>query len=248
MNKKALIISVVSVVISFIAGFILANALNRKEIVELQSEVGRLKNAQKTEADADQQTTLSEDEIRGAIAKADQKPEDVDLQKNLALSLYRYSNMTQDATWLPESIRLLTRAYEKNPKDYNLILSLANIYFDLSQYKDDAESLKKSREFYDKALVIKPTDADVRTDFGLTYLLANPPENEKAVAEFNKALKINPKHEKTLQNLAQAMIAMGKNKEAQDFINKLKDVNPTNEALPDLTSQLAAESKSGAEK
>ena len=49
----------------------------------------------------------------------------------------------------------------------------------------------------------------------------------------------NPKHEKTLQNMAQAMIAAGKTKEAEDFINRLKEVNPNNVALKDLTSQLA---------
>ena len=238
MNKKALIISIIAVLVSFIAGFFVANAFNRKEITDLQAEVGRLKNTQKNTPEPDTETALSEDEIRAKIAEADANPENIEFQKNLALALYRYSTIRQDTVWLPDVLRLLNRAYEKNPKDYNLIVIIANIYFDFSQNKDEAESLKKSRDFYQKALAIKPNDADVRSDFGLTYLLANPPEIEKAVAEFNKALKINPKHEKTLQNMAQAMTAAGKTKEAEDFINKLKDVNPKNEAIAELTSQL----------
>ena len=238
MNKKALLISIIAVLISFVAGFFIANAFNRKEINDLQAEVGRWKNVQKNTSEPDSKTPLTDDEIREAIAKADAKPEDLDLQKNIALAIYGYTNSQQDTTWLPEINRLLTRVYEKNPKDYNLIVSLANIYFDVSQSRDDAESLKKSREFYQKALEIKPNDVDVRSDFGLTYLLANPPENEKAIAEFDKALKINPKHEKTLQNMAQAMIASGKTKAAEDFINKLKEVNPKNESIAELTSQL----------
>ena len=238
MNKKALIISIIAVLISFVAGFFIANAFNRKEINDLQAEVGRWKNVQKNTPEPDSKTPLTDDEIREAIAKADAKPEDLELQKNIALAIYGYTNSQQDTTWLPEIDRLLVRAYEKNPKDYTLIVTLANIYFDVSQSRDDPESLKKSREFYQKALEIKPNDTDVRSDLGLTYLLANPPENEKAVTEFNKALKINPKHEKALQNMAQAMIAAGKTKEAEDFINKLKEVNPKNEAIAELTSQL----------
>ena len=238
MNKKALIISIIGVLISFVAGFFIANAFNRKEINDLQAEVGRWKNVQKNTPEPDSKTPLTDDEIREAIAKADAKPEDLELQKNIALAIYGYTNSQQDTTWLPEINRLLLRVYEKNPKDYNLIVSLANIYFDVSQSKNDAESLKKSRGFYQKALEIKPNDEEVRSDFGLTFLLANPPENEKAIAEFDKSLKINPKHEKALQNMAQAMTATGKIKEAEDYINKLKEVNPKNEAIAELTSQL----------
>jgi tetratricopeptide (TPR) repeat protein len=238
MNKKALIISIIAVLISFIAGFFVANAFNRKEIADLQAEVGRWKNVQKNSPEPDTETALSEDEIRAKIAEADQNPENIEFQKNLALALYRYSTFRQDSTWLTDILRLLNRAYEKNPKDYNLITTLANIYFDISQSKNDADSLKKSRDFYQKALDIKPNDVDVRSDLGLTYLLADPPENEKSVAEFNKALKINPRHEKTLQNMIEALLAAGKTKEAEPFISKLKEVNPNNEALKDFTSQL----------
>ena len=155
MNKKALIISIIAVLTSFVAGFFIANAFNRKEINDLQAEVGRWKNVQKNTPEPDSKTPLTDDEIREAIAKADAKPEDLELQKNIALAIYGYTNSQQDTTWLPEIDRLLVRAYEKNPKDYTLIVTLANIYFDVSQSRDDVESLKKSREFYQKALEIK---------------------------------------------------------------------------------------------
>lgn len=238
MFKKALIISIISVVISFIVGFFVANSFNRKEIADLQTEVGRLKENEKKSPEPDTETTLSEDEIRAKIAEADQSPDNIEFQKSLALALYRYSTMKQEAVWLPDVIRLLNRAYDKNPKDYNLIISLANIYFDFSQYKPDADILKKSRDFYQKALEIKPNDVDVRTDLGLTYLLATPAENDQAIIEFNKSLKINATHERTLQSLAQAMIAVGKPTEAEGVINKLKEINPNNTALAELTTQL----------
>ena len=238
MNKKVLIISVIAVIISFIGGFFVANSINRKQIADLQTELGSLKNAPKKEVEPDTESTLSEQEIRDKIDEADGNPENLEFQKSLALALYRYSTIKQDALWLPDVIRLLTRAYDKNPEDHSLLVTLANIYFDISLYKPDEVSIKKSRELYQKALEIKPNDADVRTDLGLTYLLVNPPENDKAVIEFNKSLKINSKHERTLQSLAQAMIALGKPKEAADYISKLKEVNPASEAIAELNSKL----------
>lgn len=234
MNKKSLIISIIAVLISFAAGFIFANALNRNEISALQADVGRLRKNEQTTSD----TTLSAEEIRQKISEADENPDNIEFQKNLAIGLYRYASMKQEANWLPDVARLLNRAAEKNPKDFNILAGLGNVYFDIAQNKKSNEDYEKSREFYQKALNIKPGDVETRTDLGLTFLMTNPPDAEKAAAEFQKALKIEPKNEKTLQNLIQAQIGLKKTKEAEELLNKLKEINPNNEALPELSSQL----------
>jgi tetratricopeptide (TPR) repeat protein len=86
---------------------------------------------------------------------------------------------------------------------------------------------------------VKKDDADVQNDLGLTYFFAAPPQAEKAIAEYEKALQINPNHEKSLENLIRANLSLGKIKEAEDFLNKLKQVDSKNEALPDLEAQIA---------
>lgn len=238
MNKKALIISVVAVVFSFIGGFILANALNRNEINNLQAELGRLKNSQPSQTEASK-ATLTEDEIRAKIAEADGNPTNIEFQKNLAIGLYRYANAEQESKWLPDVARILTRVVENNPKDFNAVVSLAGVYFDIANEKQDSEIFKKSREFYKKALEINPNDVETQTDLGLTYLMEKPANEASAIAEFQKSLKIDPKHEKTLQNMIQAQIGIGNAAAAEQFLNQLKEVNPNNEALSDLTAQLA---------
>lgn len=241
MNKKSLIISVIAVVLSFIGGFILANALNRNEINSLQGELGRLKNSQPTSTE-NSETTLSEDEIRAKIAEADQNPQNIEFQKNLAIGLYRYANMKQESKWLPDVARILNRVVENNPKDFNAVASLANIYFDIANEKQDNNSFNKARELYKKALEVKPNDVETQTDLGLTYLMEKPADEKSAVAAFEKSLKIDPKHEKTLQNMIQAQIGIGNLTAAEQFLNRLKEVNPNNEAISELTTQLAEKS------
>lgn len=241
MNKNALIISIVAVVLSFVGGFILANALNRNEINNLQAELGRAKSNQPS-ATENSETTLSEDEIRAKIAEADQNPQNIEFQKNLAIGLYRYANMKQESKWLPDVARILNRVVENNPKDFNAVASLANIYFDIANEKQDNETFKKSRELYKKALETKPNDVETQTDLGLTYLMEKPADEKSAIAAFEKSLKIDPKHEKTLQNMVQAQIGVGNTAAAEQFLNRLKETNPKNEAITELTAQLAEKS------
>ncbi len=241
MNKKGFWLSIVAVVISFAGGFMLANALNRKELDDLQGEVGRLKNSEamvSTENDS-ATATLSDEEIRQKIAQADQNPENIEFQKNLAIALYGYANAKQDTNLLPEVARLLERVYRKNPRDYNAIISLGQIYFDIGRIKKDPQAVEKSRKFYQKAAAIKPSDAEVKIDLGATYLLSNPPENEKAIGEFQKSLTLNPKSERALENMIRALINAGKMSQASDYLKRLKQVNSKNEAVPEFEAQLS---------
>lgn len=240
MNKKLFWLSIIAVIISFIGGFLLANALNRNEITNLQTENGRLKTVQDTANQNDKELTLSDEEISRKIAEADQNPNNVSFQKNLGIALYNYAAMKQNAELLSEISRLLTRAYNDNPKDTDVVTTLGHIYFDIGYLKKNNESFLKAREFYQKALEQKPNDASIRTDLGLTYFLINPPETDKAIAEFQKSLLVDSKHEKTLQVLTQALISQNKNAEAEKYLERLKQVNPNNRQLTEFNEQLNA--------
>jgi tetratricopeptide (TPR) repeat protein len=190
---------------------------------------------------------LSDEEIQQKIAEADRNPNNFPFQKGLGLALYRYAVVKQDTKLLEEVGRLLKRASELNPEDYDVIVALGNVYFDVGYYKKNNGDFQKAREFYQKALEQKPNDADLRTDFGLTFFLTNPPETDRAIVEFQKSLQTNRKHEKTLQVLTQALISQNKTAEAEKYLDLLREVNQDNETLPELTAKLA-ESKSNLEK
>ena len=253
MSKKFFWLSLIAVVISFAGGFLLANAINRREIENLTAEVGRLKTAPPAPADEtkNSQTTLSDGEIRQKISEADQNPDDTETQKNLALALYRYSNITQQSKWLADVARLLERAVEKNPKDYNALVTLGNIYFDLAQNtKNSAEksdvsnkNIEQSRKFYGRALAMNPNDSQLQSDLGATFLFAAPPDNKKAIAEFQKSLQTSPRNEKTLELMTKANLNAGKIDDAQKYFDQLKQLNPKNESLPDLQAQFSQTEK-----
>jgi tetratricopeptide (TPR) repeat protein len=239
MKTKVLLLSIVAVIVSFIGGFLLANALNRNDLNSLRAENERLKNSQAASSASEDENTLSDEEIARKIAEADQNPNNFAFQKGLGLGLYRYATVKQDAKLLEEVERLLNRANQLNAKDYDVIVALGNINFDVGYFKKDNEKFRAAREFYQKALEQKPNDSDLRTDLGLTYFLMTPPETDRAITEFQKSLQTNAKHEKTLQVLTDALLSQNKTNEAEKYLELLRQVNQNNEVLPELTTELA---------
>lgn len=231
MDKRLFVLSIVAVLLSFAGGFLLANSLNRNELSAVRAENENLKRAQSEKEQNEEDGNLSVEEIRDRIAEADRSPDNILFQKNLGLALYNYASMKQNSDLLREVSRLVARVHEKNPDDYEAVVALGNINFDLGFFNRNNENFARAREFYNKALQKKPSDADVRTDLGLTYLLANPPENAAAIAEFEKSLKTNPKNEKTLQAIVEALTNENKRDEAEKYAAQLREINPTNPSL-----------------
>ena len=228
-----------------IAGFLLANSINRNELSVLRAENERFKTEQVPGSTQDPKSALSDEEINATIARADQNPTDFDTQRNVGVAIYRYGAMKQDEKLIRQSVRILDRAANLRPDDYDVVLSLANANFDVGYFSKDNESLTRARTFYEKALASKPENVDIRTDLGLTYFLLTPPDLDGAVGEFKKALEKNPKHEKTLQFMVQTLIKQNKSSEASDYLERLRAVNPKNESIGELTSLLSSSKPAG---
>jgi tetratricopeptide (TPR) repeat protein len=239
MGTRALWISVIAVILSFCGGFLLANALNRAELTALRGENDRLKNETAAAKTDDAEPSLSEEEIRSKIASADANPGNFDFQKNLGIALYRYAAMKNDTALLAESSRILTRANQLNEKDHDVALSLAHSYFDSGYYNKDNKGFEKAREAYAKALLLKPRDADTQTEIGMTWILVDPPDYARAVAEFQKALLIDPKNEKTLRFLTETYARSGNVAEAQKTLARLRETNPANSSLSELATLIS---------
>lgn len=234
MKTKLLWLSILAVAISFIGGFLLANALNRNELNVLRAENERLKaNPQSSSAD-----TLTEEEIRQKITEADQNPQDFTFQKNLGIALYRYAAMKQDLNLLNESERILTRTSSLNSNDTDVLTALGNAQFDLGFARKENSKFQQARQTYQNILRQQPNDREVRIDLGLTYLFTEPAEPEKTAAELEKVLRENPKHERALQFMTQALIKQNKPKDAEIYLARLKELNPKNQFLPEFESQI----------
>ena len=78
------------------------------------------------------------------------------------------------------------------PQNATPRVTLGNLYFDAEQYQNAAQ-------WYQAALTLAPNNVDVSTDLGVSYYYLNDPD--KALAQFDKSLTMDPRHTKTLLNV-----------------------------------------------
>jgi cytochrome c-type biogenesis protein CcmH/NrfG len=81
---------------------------------------------------------------------------------------------------------------KSKPNDPSLLANIANIFYDAQQFRD-------AINYYSRSLQANPDNPGVRTDMGTAYFYLG--DADRAIAEFNAALKSDPKHAQTLFNL-----------------------------------------------
>ena len=91
-----------------------------------------------------------------------------------------------------EDIMAFKARLEKDPKDFEALVSLANANMMISRF-DAAQDL------YARALAIQPKNLDLRTNLAIAYKYGG--HADQALAELERNLTIDPKHDSTLFNL-----------------------------------------------
>jgi tetratricopeptide (TPR) repeat protein len=118
---------------------------------------------------------------------------------------------------------------QEQPENYEAQVALGNMLF-------DAERLPEAEKWYTAALRKNPKDVNVRTDLGLTFLLREPAQYDRAIAEFKRSLEVEPTHPQTLQNLTVAYTRKGDIAAAEETLAKLKAAAPQSPAVEQLRS------------
>ncbi len=108
--------------------------------------------------------------------------------------------------------------------------------------------IAEARKLYEAALGAKPDDAVVRTKLGLTYFYDNPPNPQRAIGEYRRALQADPRQEMSLQSLAAALVETGALDEAARRLDELEKMNPSNTELSGLRTQLEQKRNAAKEK
>ena len=86
----------------------------------------------------------------------------------------------------------LKASSEKDTKNAETRVQLANMYFDAERFSDAAH-------WYEQALAVDPRHVSASTDLGIAYYYMNQPD--RALAQFEKSLAIDARHTKTLLNI-----------------------------------------------
>jgi len=108
-----------------------------------------------------------------------------------------------------------------NPTDAVTRVQLGDMYFDAGRFQEAAD-------WYEQALKIHPKDVNASTDLGIAYYYMNLPD--RALAQFDRSLGIDPAHAKTLLNIG-IVRAFGKQdlKGAAEVWQKVLVVAPSSE-------------------
>jgi tetratricopeptide (TPR) repeat protein len=113
-------------------------------------------------------------------------------QPNRAQPAQAQMSPEQQKAMVDQAVAPLLATLKTRPDDFNTIAQLANLYYDGRQYP---EAVK----YYQLAVKIQPTNADVLTDLGTSLWFLG--DADAAIAEFQKALTYRPDHPGALFNL-----------------------------------------------
>lgn len=233
MSKENLLFTVLGLMVGAIIGFVFANSVNNAAVTptpiatNVVSSAGPLSGNPALPADHPPLGTSAGDsgqtsggaipEVSAAIEKARSEPRNFEAQMTAADLYYQIQRFDEAAKFYETAVNL-------KPADAEPLVKLGNALF-------DAEKYAEAEKWYTLALAKDPKNITVRTDLGLTFFLREPRDNDRAIAEYEKSLAVNPNHEVTLQNLALALKEKGDNERLRQTVAKLKAVNPNNPAL-----------------
>ena len=125
---------------------------------------------------------------------------------------------------------------EINPKHTKVLHNLGRIHF---QDGDNANALK----YFQKVLTLEPENIDALNDLGSVYEITK--NLIQAISTYRRALKINPLHEETNFNLANAYFSLYLSNprivNIDSIIERLYSVlsqNPNNKKVRDLLNKI----------
>lgn len=229
--KNNIIFSLLGVVLGFFIGFFMANS---GADAPLSADTSRSQaggqlppghpdlNAGASAGSA----AASSGQAQAAMDEADRNPKEFVAQIRAAALFYQLDDMRKAELYL-------NRALALRPDDPDANTGMGHTKYDTGDYVGAAAH-------YQKVLAQRPADVDVRTDLGNTYLRRNPPDYDRAIAEYRKALEVNAAHEQALAKLAEAALLKGDKATAREAVGKLAAVNPSSPALQSLRSGLDA--------
>jgi cytochrome c-type biogenesis protein CcmH/NrfG len=93
---------------------------------------------------------------------------------------------------LAQAAQPLLAKLQANPKDFDVLTQLGNMYY-------DGQAYTQAIDYYNKALAVNPKNPDVITDLGTAYWYTG--NADKAIEEFEKSLALRPNHPGTMFNL-----------------------------------------------
>ncbi len=219
--------------------------------LELAPDDAELRNALGWTLFQDGRTAEAVAEYQRALTA---NPNHVKSHNNLALALVELGRLEEAASHFQRSLEIEPKAEiysdlgftmaqlgksEEASADYQKALELdpkcASAHFNLAVTFVQAGKFGEAESHYRQALAGRPT---AETHNGLGYVLAQQGQADEAVAEFRKAIDLNPKFTPAYNNLAEALVKQGKLEEAEQYYRR---ANSAARSDPTLSRALSRE-------
>jgi len=234
MTKENTLFAIIGVLLGFIVGFMFANSVNQREAhahpPQTTTATAEAPLTQSSTLEGDHPAAVSDEaggmmpDVQAKIQRAKDEPDNFQAQLEAAELYYRIGRFDR-------AIELLLRANQLRPENYEVVLNIGNANLEAKRYAE-------AERWYTTATIKKPEDVAARTGLGSTFLFREPPDVNRAIAEFKRSLDINPSHEGTLGRLVDAFVRKGDGNAARETLARLEQINPTNEELGALRSRV----------
>lgn len=234
-NASAFLVLVAGLILGSIVGFVATNQINEANSPNSAKSGGKAGPVKGDEQLPSGHPDISKEDIEKNVQAAlafGQENQDYDSQMKVGMYLYL------EAQRLDQAKAFLVKAQELKPDEYEPIVQLGNLAFDTAQEKNKPELMVEAASWYEKALKVKPEDINVRTDYGITFMLRQPPQYDKALEQYDAVLEKEPKHAPTLFNKARALMGKKDFTAAEEIYAKLKEVSPQPELVTALRTEL----------
>lgn len=163
---------------------------------------------------------------QAAMERADSNPANFAAQAEAGQTFYRLQDFDKAELYL-------ARALDLNPTAFDALSAMGNVKYDRGDYAAAAT-------FYERALAVQPKDPNVRADYGRTFELRQPPDLDRAIAEYQKAVAADPNHVAGWEFLAAAAVEKKDKATARKALARLEELNPQNSSLPSLRESVNA--------
>lgn len=222
MTKDNLIFAVFGILIGFVSGFLMQDAMSARQPPRLTPELRA------------QIAMPGEDPAAGR--QADNRVSDVapGMGGDTAASAPGVPGGVPGGAGQPgmEQIQQLRAYVEQNPNDAEAVLQLANLNFDIRNWM-------RAEELYRQYLKLRPEDANVMTDLGISYRESR--KFDEALAQFDQAQKLAPDHWQSYYNEVVVLaFDLKRFDDADRVLSELQRLQPGN---PDVARLAEAVSK-----
>ena len=127
-------------------------------------------------------------------------------------------------------INALKERVQKDPRDFQAWVRLANVY-------QDAGMFEPAIGFYERAVGLAPTDANLLTDMAICYQSVK--QYDKALETLDRAQQVDPSHWQSLYNIVVvAGLQMRRFDRADAALAKLQQIRPDAPNLAQLKDAL----------